>query len=238
MKKFTEYIAEEKKAKAKPKPEGKLSRLEKAVSKIEKLTKAKTKKPAEKKPEKLDPPAKNPVRVMAFGKFDIPTSGHEGMIDQAKKLAVKYGGTLRVVASHSDDKDRKTRMKHFIRAFPDVSLEIADKDQSTIMHHIRRAHQEGNKHLVVVAAGGKAKEFQTFLDNYNGTPAAGYKFDSIKVVDGVKPGPGIVPSSELHSHAKKGDFESFKNGLASGLRNNFLYAKEVYRDARRKKDKK
>lgn len=218
MKAFKEYITED----------AKWARKQKSADR-------KSIKDGAKKPER--PKAEN-TTVLFFGRMNPPTYGHEMALNQAQKLAEKHGAKLKVVASHSEGDERnplsaKEKAKHLKRAFPHLNIEVADKEHATIMHHVKKAYDEGAKHLMVVAGGDRVKHYQQLLDHYNGTPSAGYKFNSIKVVNAGSRGEGIISASELRDHAASGDYNKFKTGLPSTMAKNFLYSKELFRDVSR-----
>lgn len=218
MRRFKEYLIED----------AKWARKQKTADR-------KSIKDSAKKPTR--PKAEN-TTVLFFGRMNPPTYGHEMALQQAQKLAEKHGAKLKVVVSHSEGDERnpldaKTKAKHLKRAFPHLNIEVADKQHATIMHHVKKAYDEGAKHLMVVAGGDRVNHYQQLLDHYNGSPSAGYKFNSIKVVNAGKRGEGIISASELRDHAASGDYDSFKKGLPSTMAKNFLYSKELFRDVGR-----
>lgn len=232
MQKFKRFINEENN-----RPESKISRLEKAVAQIEKVAKkpSAAKKEAIKKPgSKWATPKATGTTVMVFGRMNPVTAGHEKLVQQAQKHAERLGGKLKVIVSHSDGDannplDQKTKLKHLKRAFPNIKIDTAEKGQSSIMHHVKRAYDDGTKDLVVMASGARVKEFQTVLNNYNGAPNPGYKFRSIKVIDAGK-GAGIVSGTEARDTAQTGDFQRFRAGLPSTIAPNFVHSRELFND--------
>ena len=227
IKRFKSFLKEA----APKKPEGKISRLEKAVGKLEKVAKkpAATKKAAPKKPERLpskwedrnDPrfPRDPSIRVMAFGRANPFTAGHKKVYDTAEKHALKLGGHAEMVLSRtSGDEhnplDPETKLKHIKRAMPGANIKLADENHPSFMHQVKRAYDEGVRHLTVVG-GGDRKHYEQLVKKYNGTPAGAFKFNSIKFVDAGKRGDGIVSGTSQRAHAASGDFESFRRGSAN-----------------------
>lgn len=236
MFKFKTYLLQEE---TKKKPEGKMSRLEKAVGRLEKVAKKPggVKAKTEKKVSKWATP-KSATHVLVFGRMNPVTSGHEKVVQKAQKHAEKLGGKLKVIVSHSEGNhqnplDPKTKLKHIQRAFPGVHVEVASKDSPTIMHHVKRSYDEGAKDLVVYAGGDRVKEYQRILQNYNGAPSPGYKFRSIKVVNAGTRGAGAVSGTEQRGYAASGDFEKFRGGLPSTIAPNFVHSRELYNDTAR-----
>ena len=79
----------------------------------------------------------NPV-VMAFGRMNPPTIGHQKVIDRVQQLAKDYHATHHVILSHSVDSkknplDVASKLKHAKRAFPGVNITASSKE-------IGRAH--------------------------------------------------------------------------------------------------
>ena len=172
--------------------------------------------------------------VLLFGRMASPTKGHEENINFAKNLAAKNNASLSVVASHThgDKKNPLTprqKLRHLKRAFPDAPIKIAGKRQATIFDHAKEAYKKGVKHLTVVAGGDRASAFEKMLNSYNGKE---YNFHSIKVVSSGERKEG-VSGSDMRKHASRGDYDSFKSGLPSNLKNNERHAKSLYNDIRK-----
>ena len=53
----------------------------------------------------LQQDTKKKTAVLAFGRMNPPTTGHEAMIKQTHAVAKQHGGTAHVVASHKQHKD-------------------------------------------------------------------------------------------------------------------------------------
>lgn len=251
MKRFKSFMTE-----AAKKPETKVSRLEKAVGKLEKVAKkpAAAKKMAPKKPERLpskwedrkDPrfPRDPSIRVMAFGRGNPFHAGHKQVYDTAEKEALKTGGSAEFVLSrtHGDEHnplDPETKLKHAKKAMPGANIKLADENHPSFMHQIKRAYDEGVRHLTVIG-GGDRKHYEQLVKKYNGTPAAAFKFDSFKFVDAGKRGQGIVSGTAQRQHAASGDFESFRRGSANpkdwmGTREHFNDVVKALKSSKKKK---
>ena len=117
---------------------------------------------------------KKKTAVLAFGRMNPPTTGHEKLINKTHQVAKKHGGTAHVVVSHSHDNDKnplpQDKKLGYIRkiAHPDVNVSGSSKEQPSILHHAARLHAAGHTHLVVVAGGGREKEFHETLRKYEG----------------------------------------------------------------------
>ena len=66
--------------------------------------------------------------VLAFGRMNPPTTGHEKLINKTHEVAKQHGGTAHVHASHSNDKKKnplpQDKKLGYIRkvAHPDVNV--------------------------------------------------------------------------------------------------------------------
>ena len=66
--------------------------------------------------------------VLAFGRMNPPTSGHEKVVNKVKEVAAKHDASHHVVLSHSqsakkDPLSQKDKIKHAKRAFPGTNIE-------------------------------------------------------------------------------------------------------------------
>ena len=71
--------------------------------------------------------------VMAIGRMNPPTKGHEENVKGIQDLAKRNHADHIIVASHANDAkknplDVKTKMKHIKRAFPDANIVPATKE--------------------------------------------------------------------------------------------------------------
>ena len=111
--------------------------------------------------------------VMAFGRMNPMTSGHQKLVDKVKHEASKIGGEHHIVLSHSHDAKKNPltidqKVKHAKRAFPGTNIVGASKEAPSIVHHAKKLNDAGHKHLVVVAGSDRVKEFHDLLHKYNG----------------------------------------------------------------------
>ena len=86
--------------------------------------------------------------VLAFGRMNPPTAGHEKVIDKVKEVATKHNAEHHVVLSHTtnakkDPLSQKDKIKHAKRAFPNTNIEGSDKEHPTIFHHAEKLHKQG-----------------------------------------------------------------------------------------------
>ena len=179
---------------------------------------------------------KKKTAVLAFGRMNPPTTGHEAMIKKTHEVAKQHGGSAHVVASHTQDKNKnplpQDKKLGYIRkiAHPDVNVSGSSKEYPSILHHASKLHAAGHTHLVVVS--DKSKEFHEKLNKYNGKkgPHGHYNFKSISVVDSGKRDPkssGVIgmSGSKMRHYSRTGQHDKFKQGLPKALH---PHAKEIH----------
>ena len=190
-------------------------------------------------PKERDQPLveeKSSTVAMLFGRMNPPTSGHEENINGLKKLADQHKADHIVVASHSSGNEKnpltpEQKLKHLKRAFPDTNVKLSTKEHPTILHQASELHKQGYKHLIVAGGGDRAKEYHTLLNKYNGVEGKHglYNFDSINVESTGERKKG-VSGTDMRNHVKNNDFDSFRSGLPSKIKNNEKHAKELFDD--------
>ena len=176
--------------------------------------------------------------VLAFGRMNPPTTGHEKLINKTHEVAKKHGGTAHVVASHSNDKKKnplpQDKKLGYIRkiAHPDVKVSGSSTGNSGPLHAATKLHDAGHKHLVYVGGSDQHKNIHKVLTKYNGKKGAHghYNFKSIKSVSAgdrndKASGTEGMSASKMRDHAKAGRHKEFKQGLPKALH---PHAKEIH----------
>jgi predicted kinase len=191
-----------------------------------------------------DQQTKNPV-VMAFGRMNPPTVGHEKLVNRVKEIARDYKAPHHVIISHSVDAnknplDAKTKLKHAKRFFPNTNIEVSSKEMPTFLQHAARLNAAGHDHLVMVAGSDRIPEYEKKLHDYNGTkdknPKALFNFKKIELKSAGQRDPdseGVegMSASKMREHATNNDFHSFKKGVPEHLPEK--HARELFRDVRK-----
>jgi len=184
---------------------------------------------------------KKPV-VMAFGRMNPPTIGHEKLVNRVKQIASDYNAPHHVIISHSVDAkknplDAKSKLKHAKRFFPDTNIETSSKEQPTFLQHAARLHQMGHDHLIMVAGSDRVNEYAEKLKQYNGTAGGAlFNFKKIEVKSAGQRDPDAegtegMSASKMRDHARTGDFNSFRQGVPSHVPEK--HARELFRDVRK-----
>lgn len=181
--------------------------------------------------------------VMAFGRYNPPTTGHLKLIDKVREVADKHHAPHTVIVSHSQSakKDPLTSMqklKHLKRYSPGTNFDASSKDHPSIFHHAAKLHAAGHDHLIVVAGSDRVKEFHDVLHRYNGVEGrhGHYNFKKITVVSAGHRDPDAegaegMSGTKMREHAKNNDFSSFRQGVPSHVSD--YHAKELMKDTRK-----
>jgi hypothetical protein len=180
--------------------------------------------------------------VLAFGRMNPITSGHEKLVNKVKDIADNVGGSHHIVLSHSQDPKKNPltaaqKVKHAKRAFPGTNFTAANKDAPTFFDHAEKLHRQGVTHLHMVGGSDRTDEYHKLLHKYNGTHAgARFNFKKITVHSAGERDPDAegttgISASKMRDHATKGNFKEFKKGVPSSMSHE--HAKHMYNDVRR-----
>jgi hypothetical protein len=181
--------------------------------------------------------------VLAFGRMNPITSGHEAVVNKVHDVAKKNNASHGVVVSHSQDAKKnpltgEQKVKHAGRAFPGTNVSAASKEKPTILHHAADAHAAGAQHLHVVAGSDRQKEMHDLLHKYNNQKSAHghYNFKSITVHssgarDPDAEGTSGMSASKMRAHAAAGNQKEFHAGAPSKMSD--AHKAEMYKDVRK-----
>lgn len=164
----------------------------------------------------------NKIRVIAYGRFNPPTSGHALVMNKVKEIADKHNADHSVILSRTQDTKKnplsvEDKVKFAKKIAPGVHVEAATKEHPTIMHHIEKAHNEGVEHLHVVAGSDRVEEYKKLIHKYHG-PGTAKPFKSITVHSSGERDPDSegetgISGTKMRHHAANNDIESFHKGL-------------------------
>lgn len=185
--------------------------------------------------------AKEKHAVLAFGRMNPPTTGHEVLVNKVKDVADKYNASHHVVLSHSQDKSKnplssKQKLKHAQRFFPNTNLSVSNSESPNFLTQAAKLHKKGVTHLHMVAGSDRVAEYKELLQKYNGThEGALFNFKEIHVHSAGQRDPDAegtegMSASKMREHAKTGNFKEFKKGIPGHVKND--HAKELYNDVR------
>lgn len=181
--------------------------------------------------------------VLAFGRMNPPTAGHEKLVDKVHQVAKEHNAEHHVVLSHSQDKKKnplspEDKVKHAKRAFANTNISASSKDKPTILHHAADMHKAGVKHLHVVAGSDRHEAMHELLHKYNGQKSGHghYNFKSITVHssgerDADAEGTTGISASKMREHAASGNKSEFRKGAPSKM--STAHKDELYHDVRK-----
>ena len=182
-------------------------------------------------------------KVMAFGRMNPITSGHEAVVNKVHEIAKKHNADHVVIVSHSQDAKKnpltgEQKVAHAKNAFPGTNVQSASKEHPTILHHAAQAHSTGAQHLHVVAGSDRHEEMHNLLHKYNGQKAAHghYNFKSITVHSSGARDPDAegttgISASKMREHAASGNKAAFHAGAPSKMKPEHKDA--MYNDVRK-----
>jgi len=181
--------------------------------------------------------------VMAFGRMNPVTVGHEKLVNKVKEVAKKVGGTAHIIVSHSQDPNKNPltpaqKLKHAKRAFSGVNLSASDKDAPNFLAQAAKLHKQGVTHFHMVGGSDRAEEYHKLLHKYNGVkgPHGSFNFKHIEVHSAGDRDPdaeGVegMSASKMREHAANGNFKEFRKGVPSAMSD--AHAKEMYGHVRK-----
>lgn len=180
--------------------------------------------------------------VMAFGRMNPPTTGHEALVKKMHDVAKEHNASHVLVASHSQDAKKnplsgEDKVKHLKRFFPKTNIELSNKEHPTFLQHAAKLHKAGATHLHMIAGSDRVKEFHDKLHQYNGTGEGKlFNFKSITVHSSGERDPDAegtsgMSASKMREHAKSNDYASFKKGVPAHVPEK--HAKELFHDTRK-----
>jgi len=168
--------------------------------------------------------------VVAFGRMNPITVGHEKLANKIKSVASKEKAKPFIYLSHSQDRkknplDYNTKIRIASKAFGNL---VTKSSARNIIEVLKELQTKGFTDIVIVAGADRISEFKNLVTKYNGKE---YNFDSIDVVSAGERDPdaeGVegMSASKLRDLAKKGDYDTFKQGMPKKLSNSDI--KSVY----------
>lgn len=187
-----------------------------------------------------DQKTKSPV-VMAFGRMNPPTIGHEKLVDRVREIANDHKAPHHIIISHSSDAKKNplsvnSKLKHAKRFFPGANIEASSKEMPTFLHHAAKLNSMGHDHLIMVAGSDRIPEYENKLKQYNGThEGALFNFKKIEVKSAGHRDPDAegaegMSASKMREHAKNNDFASFRQGIPNHVMEK--HARELFRDVK------
>jgi hypothetical protein len=178
--------------------------------------------------------------VVAWGRMNPPTIGHQKVIDVVKQYAQKFLGDPILFLSKSQkpktDPLSFAEKLHFAGEMFNIKVD-RNTSVKTIIQMFQQLQGQGYDNVVLVAGSDRVQQYQDLINKYNNKPDTKgeipFKFANAKVVssgerDPDEEGVAGMSASKLRAFAADGDFESFKQGVPG----NETLAKQMYNRVR------
>ena len=159
--------------------------------------------------------------VIAFGRMNPPSVGHEKLAKKISNEARKRKAMPHIYLSHSQDKKKNPlnyndKIKYARKAFGKM---VTKSSARSIIEVFKELEKMGHTEVILVAGSDRIVEFNTLLQKYNGKE---YNFKKIEIISAGERDPdseGVegMSGTKLRDLANTGDFDTFKTGLASKL---------------------
>jgi len=180
--------------------------------------------------------------VLAFGRLQPPTTGHEVLVNKVKEVAKQHNAEHHIVLSHSNDAKQnpltpQQKVKHAKRFFPGTNITTSDKEAPNFLTQASKLHKSGVTHLHMIAGSDRVPEYKKVLKKSNGThEGALFNFKKIEVHSAGQRDPDAegttgMSGSKMRAHAQTGKFKEFKKGVPGHVSD--AHAKELYNDLRK-----
>jgi len=175
--------------------------------------------------------------VVAWGRMNPPTIGHQRVIDVVKQYAQKFMGDPILFLSKSQkpktDPLSFAEKLHFSQEMFNIKVD-RNTSVKTIIQMFQNLQGQGYDNVLLVAGSDRVQQYQDLIDKYNGKPdqkgEVPFKFANIKVVSSGERDPdaeGVagMSASKMRKLAAEGNFEGFKQGVPGS---NDALAKQMY----------
>ena len=173
--------------------------------------------------------------VLAFGRFNPPTIGHEKLL---RKVSQTPGDFKHVYLSKSNDPKKNPltptqKIKYMRSMFPQHRTMFRIPKSNMILDIATEIYNDGYTNINFVAGSDRVQEFKTILNKYNNVKSRHgfYNFKNIKVTSAGERDPDAegatgMSASKMRQAVAQGDIKSFEKGLPRGFRD----VKGLFRD--------
>lgn len=163
--------------------------------------------------------------VIAYGRYNPPTIGHQKLFDKISEVAFRNNGEGIIAPSHTQDNTKNpldyNEKAEIIREMGE-GLTIIDKGKFFI-GLLQFLQSQGYTDIIHVAGSDRIPEFQKLVETYNGKPDKkgiipfsfnNYTFVSAGERDPDSEGVEGMSASKLRALALEGNLEAFKQGMS------------------------
>ena len=177
--------------------------------------------------------------VIAFGRFNPPTTGHALLIAFLTKTANRLGADARVYASPTTDAKKnplpfQEKVRFLRQLFPRVTFND-NPAMNTPFSAYADASKAGYKDITVIVGADRVRDFEK-MGAYL-LPAGSSKYNAAKHIDvsqyrvlAIPRGAGAISATLMRGYAVANDFRSF---LAGTPGRNATIAKKIFTSVRR-----
>jgi nicotinic acid mononucleotide adenylyltransferase len=168
----------------------------------------------------LEEAAKNGTVVIAWGRMNPMTSGHEKLAKKVIDVAKANKGSAEIYLTHSFDKKKNPlayndKINLAQKAFGSV---VKKSNSKTIFQLMAELNKKYSK-VILVAGSDRVNEFESTLNKYNGKE---YNFDEIKVVSAGSRDPDAddvsgISGTKMREYAAS-DMKKFSSNLPNNLK--------------------
>lgn len=174
--------------------------------------------------------------VMAFGRMNPCTAGHELLVRAVTKLATQKKADHVIYLSRSQDSKKNPlnvdqKVYYARQSFKGVNI-VGASDQIRTFIEAAKSLSGKYKTLIMVAGSDRVLEYKQLLDKYNGKD---FSFDTILVVSAGERDPDAdgasgMSATKMRQAASENNFNKFKLGVPSGM--SVTVAKKMFDDVR------
>lgn len=160
--------------------------------------------------------------VVAWGRFNPPTIGHQKLIDAVAKIAGQDDYFIYPTHTHKKPKDPlpcDLKVEYMHKMFPTHAKHIIyDKSVNTIIK-LLQTYQGTYADLTLVAGSDRVPQYETLLNKYNGVE---YTYRKLEVVSAGERDPDAdgasgMSASKMRVAASEANVAAFRSGIPSTL---------------------
>lgn len=158
--------------------------------------------------------------VIAFGRANPPTIGHERLVTETAQVAESVGGHAMLFLSPTNNaKNPLTDAQKFdyvTEAFGDIIDVRPEKFSNPVT--LLQALAESYDNLVWVTGSDQASDYTRIVETYNGED---FTFENVKVIGLERSGEQLnetISATQLRNAVSEGDMDTFKSGLPTKLK--------------------
>lgn len=167
--------------------------------------------------------ARKSTVVMAFGRLNPPTMGHELLVNAVASIAKKHNADHVIFVSRTQDSKKNPlsvdqKVSYARHSFKEMNI-VGATDKIRTFIEAAKSLTGKYDNLIMIAGSDRVLEYKQLLDKYNGKD---FNFKSILVVsagerDPDEEGAAGMSASKMRAAAAANDFAKFKQGVPSKM---------------------